>query len=481
MKGAGSSSLMFQSWPLQAVGAYLDSYPSSGAAERETTNAAVTEEVKQEICFGNELKDILQQQVDADLTFRVGSACIKAHRCLVMARCKGLARIIEGAQGETVHGFDVDDEVVINLPESRFGADPRLLETIIEQCYGFTTTHNNPHGQDAWKLGSDFVPDIRTYRADLLELQRFSSRHSERTLPGNIKIIGRNEMTKKEEWVLSAHSAILCAHSQYAKALLTHGWTIPTSPECGSKLLVLDASHFSRDVMEELLHACYTNSMPCLDYAKWFSHRRPPLEFFFRLYDGACFLGMEAISRLIARNIISRFGMEAPGEIIDFAERVESTHLVSQWKEFVCLEAGYMKSSKIASFRFHQFQAILMSDGLELPEEEILGMLLSWIKGNHVSVVETNGERAGQAKTLLKHIRLSLVPVGTSQMRDAVQQRLVDRQDVEDWHIYQTEGHERSLTRYELQSGLRKNEFNRSHLQHQKQSLLSHLDRALGD
>jgi hypothetical protein len=354
-----------------------------------------------------------------------------------------------------------------------------LLRSVIELCYGGVS--NEPallkqQEGEIWKLGYDYVTDSRV-DSMLKDFSKLVKQEWARTVgvPFDVKIMGRNDETGEDEWAVGAHSAIICAHSSYARALLTHGWTFNRSPEGDCKLLILDASHFSRDLIEELVQACYTNTLPCLDYSRWFSPQRPTLDYFFQLYDAASFLGMESLSMLVADSLLLRMGTRCFPEILDFAEKVHSTYIVKQWKKYVCREAGFFDETTISRLSPVQIEAMLMSDSLEMPEEEILSMLLVWSNSSDAGTKE-------YVKSLIRHVRLPLVPLGSIAMKQAVERCLVSRDELELCHHFQTDEYFRaSVIGSKKFFQLRCNEYNRDHLLERKKQLGRERRQAIAD
>ena len=241
-----------------------------------------------------------------------------------------------------------DEENDPELPIVDLSQHPSFSEEelgcFIERCYSCTSSSQRMQEkkqlQHSEEFGLDFLVFFRIMKNDFSML--LHQEDDVNAVPFDVTLVGRNHETGQDEWSVGAHTAILCAHSEYAVALLTHGWTCPRASDSGSKMIELDSRQFSRDVVDVTVRACYTNSLWCVDTS--LNERTPPeaclsIEVFFRLHDLTMYLGMDAISMLVVDNMLSTLGTQCLPEILGYAHQVGSPYLLEEVERFCARRA----------------------------------------------------------------------------------------------------------------------------------------------
>ena len=141
------------------------------------------------------------------------------------------------------------------------------VSEIIEFCYK-TRRGQRPHPAGPL-LGYWAVPTFEVTMKRLQDPGTFGSVLGK--VPPDVVIVGKCLQTQEQMWSIRVHAPILCAHSEYARAFLTHGRTTggnltsttetQNSPELKARI-ELDGHQISREVMQTLIEACYLGRCP---------------------------------------------------------------------------------------------------------------------------------------------------------------------------------------------------------------------------
>ncbi|CAB9511730.1 kelch repeat and BTB (POZ) domain containing 12 [Seminavis robusta] len=383
------------------------------------------------------LAKLFQEEMGCDITFRVAGTdtVVKAHSKIVGARKQ------EIRFGHKLTWFLLQDErgVATTSPEGKppsqwqpgqeiivddyvFTENPEQLRTAIASCYGiFPKTEEEKNRFCLDENSSDIMEDVQ----DLNPMY-----WSEGYLPtpweeSDVSVIGSPGASAEEEheWTIDCHAAILCANSEYFAAVLSgRGWA---TEEAGTKrILRLDSLHFAKDTIIELLNGLYSNALDMCE---------EETESILHLIDAAAYLGMKAASLRCEEALATRIDAEHLVEMIHFAQETGAKRLLLDCHKYLCRNlAAVQRAGTLAQLESPQLEAMLHSNFVEAPEDDILNALMTWADATNASFDET--------KDLLTLVRLAFVPVDSQVMLKAIAKNLVTEDMLQVCRLFQTDG-----------------------------------------
>ena len=129
---------------------------------------------------------------------------------------------------------------------------------------------------------------------------------------------------------------------------------------------------------------------------------------FCRLYDAAVYLGMNAVSMLLADKMMEKGEMNVFPDLVDYAEQsAEQSGSAYILEECLMHNATNFTVEAIARLRPHQLETLVKSETLNLTEEQILHVVFIWNEASpHKALVEIPFAR----DLIQSHIRLPFVP-----------------------------------------------------------------------
>jgi len=391
--------------------------------------------------YRKELLDLFEQEIACDVAFRVVGAghdtLVRAHRCILYARhCE----LFIGRKKSPPHSSKLDEEIVVD--DNVFTEHPEYLRSLIGVCYGVEPDYDarqalveSGHLAEATSSSSSFsllsssCSSKLSIFSDLMEIDPITMEDfdDDACMP-DVCIIGSAGASpnSEEDWQVDSHIAILCAHSEYFCAALTHqGWSSETSTGGERKrLLRLDSDQFTYDTVVNLVSACYGRSWKICD---------DPLETLLQLIDGATYLGMKAVSLWCEDSLAMLINATNLPDIMEFAQDNGAQRLLVECHKYLCRNLGSIREAgSLKQLKYSQLEAMLQSDFIETPEDEILEAVLAWSEETAASYDET--------KNLLLLVRLPFVPVDSSAMTMAVANNLVNEDMVRVCRLFQTDG-----------------------------------------
>lgn len=372
------------------------------------------------VVFQQGIQEILDQEIACDTLFRVidGTGAtistMRAHRSIVQARLPRLLHYNNHHDKSTPTSTSVSpnngDEGEIVLVGGILVEHPQYLRRAVASCYGTTTCRSN---EDAPSVA---VAISRMREAGLLAEGDLKSDIAQlRNAVHEDVFIAASpgaSRTGETEWTTMAHSSILCAQSQYFRSLLTH-WTTTQDEEENelesSRVLWIDSDHFTEAAMLELLAACYGQDMHVV---------REPVEWILQLLDSASYLGMTAACRQCEEALASKIDPSSLPEMFHFAEQNGAPLLLLYCHKYLCRNLGAVRDSgALNKLSQDQIRAMLQSNFVEAPEDEILEALVAW--------AQATGAPSGGARELASLVRLPYVPVDSQIMKEAVKREFV--------------------------------------------------------
>lgn len=185
-------------------------------------------------------------------------------------------------------------------------------------------------------------------------------------LSKTIKIIGK-DFSKDEVVWKDTYGDVekLCAHSKYTSAFMAR-WN--DSEE--QKTIVLDASQFSKQVMDAILKGIETWQLDkqCLKSQDFLCH----------LITCTTYLGMEASSMMVGEAIVNAMDSQSYLDVFDLAESLNLEYVINCWGDKIASAVEAFTINTIASFEAKHMKILLSSDSLNLPEFGVFELLLIW-------------------------------------------------------------------------------------------------------
>lgn len=407
---------------------------------------------------------------------------IRAHRCILAAQCPKLlysnddaARRVAGLeQAKPIPRGGGDDKEEIVVTDKMFVRYPQLLRSTIASCYGIRQDNPPPFKDIINPGGFDYVAErsdsairdqltqlnpnnwkSRTAEAGMRNLSLvgqpkedpITSTHHDwdqlqfpslRTMaPPDVGIVGSPNASpnSKEKWTVFGHSAILSAHSDYFCSALTRpGWAQddPNNDDGKNTLdeytkvkrrLRLDSNQFSEDVVRNLVSVCYGAS---LDIST------KPLDAIFELIDAATYLGVKTASLQCEQELALSIDATNLADTIQFAEENGAQMLLSHCHKYLCHNLSAVRQAgTLKRLQKHQIEAMLRSDFVEAPEDEILQAVVTWSDQTAASDEET--------KELLGLVRLPMVPIDSPWMIHVTAKNLVGEDVLRVCRLFQTD------------------------------------------
>lgn len=379
--------------------------------------------------FCKELLDLWKQDIACDVTFRVNGAgpetVVRAHRCIV-------------ASNTTIQGFSKKmfsqlapekDEIIVD--DTIFTENPEYLRALIGICYGAKLDDST---YEQLCNSGYYTPERDDRMSYLRGLSKIDP--SVTDMPDDIVcmpdvcIVGSSDASvdSGEDYREDCHKAIICAHSEYFRSALTHeGWSIETlaSAEGKVKLLVrLDSNQFTHDTVRELVSACYYTPLDVCE---------EPLESILQLIDGATYLGMKGVSLMCEEGLSMFIDPTNLADMIEFAQDARAQRLLLDCHKYLCRNLTSARDAgSLKHLKYSHLEALLQSDFIETPEDDIMETLLAWSEETEASYEET--------VDLIKFVRLPFVPVDSTAMAAAVAKNLVSDDMLLVCRLFQTDG-----------------------------------------
>jgi hypothetical protein len=387
---------------------------------------------------------VSEEEIACDISFRIAgddnddeAKTIKAHRCVLDARQCSLLQPLQ-------------DDIVVDPSIFAEGSAPPVecLRGAIATCYGI-----HP-GAIANQISSCMVNvDVDNLVQDFARLDPYTTNTAEDSdvefamlvtmfaPPTDVKLVGSPSASADTdvEWTVHGHGALLCAHSDYFQSALTHSqWSTTTETKSDNdastagnnnttaakvRILRLDSTLFTQDMIQELVSACYGTSLDvCAE----------PIESILHLIDGATYLGMRSASLRCEEALATRIDPTNLADMMHFAETNVAQRLHLECHKYLCRNLATIGSNShtLKQLSKNQLEAMLQSDFVETPEDEILDVILKWSEQTEASIEDT--------RTLVKNLRLPFVPVDSNVMNRAVQRDVVSEDMLRLCRLFQT-------------------------------------------
>lgn len=383
--------------------------------------------------FFKELADLWKDEIACDVTFRVPQSghetAVLAHRCIV-------------APNDIMHGFSNKSFTHLSpgkndilVDDAIFVENPEYLRAVVGVCYGVTP---DPATHERLSESGYDIPErygIRHYLRALSKIDpTVTGKSEDDSYRPNVCIVGSIEASadSPEDYQVDGHKAILCAHSEYFRSLLTHeGWSVETlsTAEGESKLLLrLDSNQFTHDTVRELVSACYGTPLDIYE---------EPLESILQLIDGATYFGMKAVSLRLEEALSKFIDPENFADMIAYAQENGSNRLLLDCHKYLCRNLTSVRDAgSLKHVTYAHIEALLQSDFIETPEDDIMETVLAWSEETEVSFEEL--------VELIQHVRLPFVPVDSNAMAAVVAKSLISEDMVRVCRLFQTDGEYRS-------------------------------------
>ena len=431
-----TTSDLIRSWSFRTTRLCLAKPPPPGVAPRTLTSEVMDRHPGS--CLQTYLKDlayIFENEIACDLSFRVAETetVIRTHRCIVAARCPRL--FFDGRPSVVSTKESTVTQTEISVLDGIFTRYPYLLRIAIASCYGVDASEEvkqkNPKIDDAlkelmeagyWANSGTIVQDLSRVQDDPPRLEGLPP-----IAPPDVCIMGSFDASPNNEmdWKVDAHIPILAAHSEYFRAALTHSmWTREEDKIGEMRLVRLDSRHFEGDTVRELVSVCYG---ALLDVC------HEPLETILQLTDAAVYLGLTAAVLLCEEALALRLDATNLPDMIQFAQANGAQLLLLECHKYLCRNLGSVKETgSLSQLQYSQMEAMLQSNFVETPEDDILEAVLTWSEETGASYDET--------KELVGLVRLPFVPVDDLVMAKAVERNLVGEDMLRVCRLFQTDG-----------------------------------------